>query len=142
MVHQRRRAQLMSGVLTASIPGPPGQINGSLPNGGATDTTGSWGINNNGTYTISTGQSGDWVTPATSGIASQYEVMVTPTSGTFDGGSATGVWLACSTSRGWTVSDPGGLNVATVVFNVSFRPVGGATQSTQTGVQLSVTSTS
>lgn len=131
----------MSGVLTAMASSPPGAINGALPTGGAVDTTASFGINNDGTYTISIGQSGNWITPALAAIANQYEVRVDPTSNSFDGGSATATWLACSTSRAWTVNDPGGVSIKTVTFTISFRPTGGATQSVQTGVELSSTST-
>lgn len=117
----------------------PGEINDTLPSGGATDTTASFGIGSDGTTTISGQSSVDWVTPTS--VASQYQVKVDPTSGTFDSGT-TGTWIDCSTSPGWTVLDPGGLDVATVVFTISFRPKGGGTQSTQTGVQLASTSTS
>lgn len=131
----------MSGIAMAAAVGSgfPGQINGSLPNGGATDTTASFGINSDGTTTISGQSSVDWVTPTT--VAGQYQVRVDPTSGTFDSGT-TGTWLDCSTSPSWTVLDPGGLQVETVVFDIAFRPTGGATQSTQTGVQLAAISTS
>ena len=78
----------------------PGIINGSLPSGGTEDTTASFGINSDGTTTISGQSSVNWVTPTA--VADLYQVMVEETSGTFDNGTV-GEWVDCSTEPTWTV---------------------------------------
>jgi hypothetical protein len=115
------------------------QINTSLPDGGALDTAAIFRINGDGTYLISTGQTGDWITPKSA--APNYEVRVDVTSGSFDLGAATGEWLDVLDNPTWQVNDPGGTNIKTVIFNISFRPKGGSTQSTQNGIQVQVIST-
>jgi hypothetical protein len=125
----------MTGVLGALIGagGVPGVINGSLPSGVSTlGATAGFTIQSNGTYNISTGQLGNWVTPASGTIAALYQVKVDPTSGSFTGGAATGTWLDCSTTRGWNL-DPDNA----VTFTISFREKAtGIVRSVQTGITL------
>lgn len=117
-----------------------GMVNQSLPNGsGINAGVVSWTLSNDGTYTISTGQTGSWVTPATSAIAALYEAQVTVTSGSFSAGT-TGSYLDLSTSRTWSRSDPPPPGVANVVFNVSIREKAtGVVRNAQTGLTLEAT---
>jgi len=66
-----------------------------------------------------------WCTPTSQ--ASNYEALVTVTSGTLSGGSGTGTWLALSTTRNWYVEEftPGGSNFCT--FTVQIRKIGTTT---------------
>lgn len=70
------------------------------------DASATYTIANTGVESQTTSSSGlftlgNWVTPT--GNAANYECRLTVSSGTFTG-SSTGSWLACSSSRSWTVS--------------------------------------
>lgn len=66
-----------------------------------------------------------WCTPTSQ--SSNYEALVTVTSGTLSGGSGTGTWLALSTTRNWYVEEftPGGSNLCQ--FTVQIRKIGTTT---------------
>jgi hypothetical protein len=68
----------------------------------------------------------NWVTPATSGVAANYEVMVHVTSGSFTSGTLD-TWQACSTQRQWLKAIAG-----TVNYEMSFRQTSGPTLKTHT----------
>lgn len=66
-----------------------------------------------------------WCTPTSQ--ASNYEALITVTSGVLSGGSGTGTWLALSTTRNWYVEEftSGNTNICT--FTVQIRRIGTAT---------------
>lgn len=66
-----------------------------------------------------------WCTPTAQ--SSNYEALVTLTSGTLSGGSGTGTWLALSTTRNWYVEEftPGGSKLCQ--FTVQIRKIGTGT---------------
>jgi hypothetical protein len=130
----------MSGVLAAMASSSTGTINTALPHGsGVNAGTVLWQLNNDGTFTISPGQEGYWVTPASAALASLYEVRVDPTSGSFSGGT-NGVYLPLSVTRSWVLADPPPVATTTVTFNVSIREIAtGVVKSSQTGLTLEAT---
>lgn len=109
--------------------GAPGVIQ-NIPNG--TDAVGvTLALNNDGTFTLTGDPGGNWVVPASAGIAAQWEVRIDVTSGAFTSGDSTGTWLAMSSNRGW-IEDSG-----QVIFDISWRDA--ATQTVhkvQTGVTM------
>ena len=121
----------MSGVLGALLGsgGPPGVLASTLSSPSnafsATDT-----VKTDGQHAYSDGLGGEatenWVTPASSAVAANYEVMVHVTSGTFGAGTLD-TWLACTTQRAWSKSVAG-----TVLYEMSFRQVNGPTLKTYT----------
>ena len=126
----------MSGVLGLLVAGAgaPGIINGALPAGGAFASTATWRLNNDGTYTISGQSDANWVTPAASVIAAQYQVKVDVTLASFSTGT-TGTWLDLSSTQTWTIDSAG--DPESVTFDVSFREKAtGIVRSTQTGLTL------
>lgn len=133
----------MSAALLTAIAGSPSLINTSLPDATAVDATATLGINNDGTYTSTSNPGGDWTTPASAAIAALWEIKVDEISNTFDAGDSTGVWLACSTSRSWSVNDPGGVATKTVDCTISWRPAGSSGPAIFTdGVSVTSVSTS
>ena len=66
-----------------------------------------------------------WCTPTSQ--ASNYEALITVTSGALSGGSGTGTWLALSTTRNWYVEEftSGNTNICT--FTVQIRRIGTTT---------------
>lgn len=127
---------MFAGVLVMDH-GAPGVINQSLPSGSALNTNAAWGLANDGTYSISTGLTGNWVSPASTTLAAFYQVKVDLTAGEFDGGPPTGEWLDLSTNRSWALSY---LEVSNqVTFNVSIREKAtGVVRSVQNGLTLEV----
>ena len=122
----------MSGALAAMAGNAAGIINPSLPSGTAPGSAG-WELNNNGTYSISGEAGGDWVTPASAGVAAMWEVFVTVTAGdAFDTGTVD-TWLALSSTRGWSHS-----SAKSTTFTARFRQ-GGTVYSTQPGLELVTT---
>lgn len=89
---------------------PPGSINSELPDSdnadpGQAEIT----FDNDGTYDyIEAGGavSVNWVTPATAGIAAQYELQVNVNSGTLTSGTVDS-WLALSSDRFYVKSGVG-----------------------------------
>lgn len=79
---------------------------------------GSNGDNGTGTNANYTGE---WLM---SGAASAFEVRATVTSGTVDGGSATGVYLNCGTTRSWEKAYAG-VGSQTCTILVELRPAAG-----------------
>lgn len=70
----------------------------------STDTaTASYSIVNDGTVRSQTGTLENWLTGG--GVVSNYEVRATLVSGTLDTSDPTGVWLSCSTTRSWVVTN-------------------------------------
>jgi hypothetical protein len=65
----------------------------------------------------------DWVTP--NGAASNYEALVTVTSGTLSSGTS-GSWVALSSTRDWSVTQSS-VGTKTCVFTVDIRKVGTGT---------------
>lgn len=65
----------------------------------------------------------DWVTP--NGAASNYEALVTVTSGTLSSGTS-GSWVALSSTRDWTVTRST-LGLKSCTFTVDIRKVGTTT---------------
>jgi hypothetical protein len=112
--------------------GAPGVINGALPSG--SDPTGAtFQLSNNGTYFVTNGGSGNWVTPANATIAAYYQCKVDVTAGAFSGpSSATGSWLDLSTTRSWAQNAGG-----SAVFTLSIREKATTiVRSVQTGIVL------
>jgi hypothetical protein len=67
----------------------------------------------------------DWCVPGAQ--ATNYECYVTVVSGVLDGSSsATGTWLALSSSRAWLVSQPT-LGITDAIINIGIRRVGTST---------------
>lgn len=66
-----------------------------------------------------------WCTPTNQ--SSNYEALVTLTSGTLSGGSGTGTWLALSTTRNWYVEEFGSGNSKLCQFTVQIRKIGTGT---------------
>lgn len=122
----------MSGAVGAMMfgaGGAQGVINGALPNGVGAGSA-AFQLLNDGTYSITPSQTGNWVTPASASLAAQYEVKIDETIGTFTTGTV-GSYVALSSTQTWTVTG------VSVQFTVTFREA--ATQvvrSTQTGVTL------
>ena len=110
-------------------------INAALPNGSvAGSATATWQLNNDGSLTVS-GSSGNWVTPATAGVAALYQVKVDVTLGSFSTGT-TGSYLDLSTTRTWTIVSAG--DPESVTFTVTIREKAtGIVRRTQAGVTLS-----
>lgn len=75
----------------------PGTINCDQLEISPTDSLSTFTLSNAGTYSGSGGVSGTWLT---AGSASQCECRLTPTSGTFDGGTIN-TWENLGTSRTW-----------------------------------------
>src|SRR3990167_2007421 len=119
-------------LLRALIGGAPGVINAALPNGSvAGSATATWQLNNDGSLTVS-GSSGNWVTPATAGVAALYQVKVDVTLGSFSTGT-TGSYLDLSTTRTWTIVSAG--DPESVTFTVTIREKAtGIVRRTQAGV--------
>lgn len=122
--------------------GAPGALNGAIPNGSATGATvAAWQLNNDGSYSITTGLSGNWVSPATAGLAALYQVKIDVTAGAFTAGpgaipsDSTGSFIDLSTSRHWFRNAAG-----TVTFNATIREKAtGLVRSIQSGVMLTYT---
>lgn len=95
----------MSGVLNAllGIGGVAGIINQSLPSGTNTGST-SVQFSNAGVYTYDVGTV-NWVTPANSTIAAQYQLQVNVVAGGATGTMDT--WLDLSTSRSYITATLG-----------------------------------
>lgn len=55
-----------------------------------------------------------------SGSASQVDIRVTPTSGSWSSGT-TGTWLNLATSRSWTINWPGGISSSSVTSTIELR---------------------
>lgn len=127
----------MSGVLNTmlAVGGAPGVINDSLPDGIANGACG-FTLNSDGTYAISTSQTGNWVTPASTTVAAYYQVKVDATSGAFSTGT-TGAWLDMSGNHSWSLNPPASAGSEFVTFTVTFREKAtGIVRSTQTGLTL------
>lgn len=66
-----------------------------------------------------------WCTPTNQ--SSNYEALVTLTSGTLSGGSGTGTWLALSTTRNWFVNESQSGQQKICQFTVQIRKIGTGT---------------
>ena len=66
-----------------------------------------------------------WCTPTSQ--ASNYEALITIISGTLSGGSATGTWLALSTTRNWFVTENQSGQQKLCQFTVQIRRIGTTT---------------
>jgi hypothetical protein len=91
------------------------------------------GVINSITNSSGTASLGNWVVPGTS--ASNYEALVTVTSGTLTTGTA-GTWQALSTTRSWSRNrTTTGITIA--VITVDIRLVGTTTVLTTASITLS-----
>lgn len=117
----------MSGFAAILGGGPPGDLIAALTTSGnptsASDQFSNAGVRTAGD-TVGGSFNENWVTPATSGVAANYEMKVDVTSGSFSTGT-TGTWLAMTSTRTWTKSVAG-----TVNYDVSFRQINGPTLKT------------
>ena len=66
-----------------------------------------------------------WCTPTNQ--SSNYEALVTITSGTLSGGSGAGTWLALSTTRNWFVTENQSGQQKLCQFTVQIRRIGTTT---------------
>lgn len=66
-----------------------------------------------------------WCTPTSQ--SSNYEAFITVSSGALSGGSATGTWLALSTTRNWYVEELTSGNSNQCIFTVDIRKIGTGT---------------
>jgi len=66
-----------------------------------------------------------WCTPTNQ--SSNYEAFITITGGTLSGGSATGTWLALSTTRNWFVTENQSGQQKLCQFTVQIRKIGTGT---------------
>ena len=66
-----------------------------------------------------------WCTPTNQ--SSNYEAFITVSSGALSGGSATGTWLALSTTRNWYVEEFTSGNTNQCIFTVDIRKIGTGT---------------
>ena len=84
---------------------------------------------------VDTVEAGEWLLH---GVNSAYEVRATLNSGTLEGSSsATGSWLACSTTRRWTIEQIGnGAELAELL--IEFRPAGGGATIDSATIDLAV----
>ena len=117
-------------LLLLGMGGAAGIINGAIV-ASAEASPALFSVLNTGAYTdTSLSFTGNWVTPATTTIAAQYQVKVDATSGSFSSGT-TGTWLDCSSHQSWTKSS------GSVTFTISFREKAtGIVRSVQTGLVL------
>lgn len=117
--------------------GSVGLLAETLPNGSGSGSA-SFQLINDGTYAISTSQTGNWVTPADTTTAGYFQVKVDITAGgPFDDTDAgTGTYLDLSTTRTWAISSA----VGSVTFTVTIREkASGIVRKTYTGQTLTAT---
>lgn len=125
----------MSGtLLVAAVGGPTGLVNPSIPSG-ANTLSAVWELTNNGQYSVGDGvggqSTGNWVSPASTLVATFYEVKIDATAGSFTGGT-TGSFLGLGTTRQWTKTTAGA-----VTFTVTIRDkASGLILSVQSGKTL------
>ena len=78
-----------------------------------------------------------WCTPTSQ--ASNYEALITVTSGTLSGGSGAGTWLALSTTRNWFVEEFSSGNTNSCQFTVQIRRIGSVNVLDTATIDLSAT---
>jgi len=113
--------------------GAQGVINGAIPDASNSGLAGIV-LLNDGTYSSSGNSNGNWVTPATSVIAAQYQAKTDVTAGTFSNDPSAGGWIDLSTSRTWDKQV-----VGTVTFTLTIREKATTiVRSTQAGINITV----
>lgn len=125
----------MSGVLNMLLAGGGvvGALNHALPSA-AQIVGANWVLLNDGTYNIDGVGTGNWVNPASSAIASLYQVKTDVTGGAFTVDPSAGTYVDLSSTRTWTKTGSG-----TVTFTISFRlKQNGTFLGSQTGVTITV----
>lgn len=115
-------------LLMALMGGSPGVINQSLPDAAATDPASAQILfGNDGRYIYGDSLGGtviaNWVSPATSTIASFYELQVNVLSGTLATGTVDS-WLDMSTSRGYSTSANAGAQSVTLRVRIREKATG------------------
>jgi hypothetical protein len=123
----------MSGILgiLMGVGGAVGVISGFASHANAAGAAGLT-LQNDAVSLMSGASNGTWVTPATAGVAAQWEVYATVTAGSIDSGT-TGSWLSLGTSRAWSKT-----SVGTATLTFQWRQAG-VLRATQTGVNITVT---
>jgi len=104
--------------------------NSAIGTGGSSTVTIT--ANTNGTLTVvgngsiidgSVTPNPGWYSPTTTAIGSSYQIRITPTAGSFTGGTVN-TWLTISSARIWTVSTTG---VQSVDFTIEIRDTSAGT---------------
>lgn len=93
-------------------------------------------FNSNGTYAAADGApAGNWATPTTTGVGSDYEIRWTNTSGTLSSGTA-GAWLALTSGQSFAVTQSG-VGTKSCTGTVEIRDAATSTVQTTSTVTLS-----
>jgi hypothetical protein len=104
--------------------------NSAIGTGGSSTVTIT--ANTNGTLTVvgngsiidgSVTPNPGWYSPTTTAIGSSYQIRITPTAGSFTGGTVN-TWLTISSARIWTVSTTG---LQSVDFTIEIRDTSAGT---------------
>lgn len=135
----------MTGAITAMIysTAPPASLislsNQTVSKGGRHTATATYVVNSNGTVTNGTSVLEAWL--HTGGVASNYEVRATLQSGEPLTTGTMGSWLACSSTRTWTLTNSESDNsTLTTVMLVEIRLASSGVVQASATITLNATS--